>query len=124
VLAEVILTTKNSALSTRWLPSVSNMLNAILNPDCGSTEEMKFRQSFEQEADLQLTSEDTEEEQVLRVADDSLVTKIPEERWRSFLQLWSDFFQLANLLSVENSSLQPGTRLLLDNRLEEVLRCA
>lgn len=30
------LTTRNSALSTRWLPSVSNILKAILNPDCGS----------------------------------------------------------------------------------------
>lgn len=100
------------------------MLNAILNPDCGSTEEMRFRQSFAQEADLRLTSKDTEEKQVLGVADDALVAKIPEERWRSFLQLWCDFFQLANLLSVENSSLQPGTRLLLDNWFEEVLRCA
>lgn len=31
-----ILTTRNSFLSTRWLPSVSNILNAILNPDFGS----------------------------------------------------------------------------------------
>lgn len=34
-----ILTTKNSSLSTRWLPSVSNMLNAILKPDFGSAKE-------------------------------------------------------------------------------------
>lgn len=36
---EAILTTKNSSLSTRWFPSVSNMLNAILNPDFGSANE-------------------------------------------------------------------------------------
>lgn len=30
------LTTRNSFLSTRWLPSVSNILNAIWNPDLGS----------------------------------------------------------------------------------------
>lgn len=32
-----VLTTRNSFLSTLSLPSVSNMLNAILNPDWGST---------------------------------------------------------------------------------------
>lgn len=31
-----LLTTRNSSLSTRWLPSVSNILKAILNPECGS----------------------------------------------------------------------------------------
>lgn len=31
-----LLTTRNSFLSTLWLPSVSNMLNAISNPDLGS----------------------------------------------------------------------------------------
>lgn len=36
------LTTRNSALSTRWLPSVSNMLKAILNPDCGSEINARF----------------------------------------------------------------------------------
>jgi hypothetical protein len=31
-----VLTTRNSFLSTRWFPSVSNMLKAIRNPVCGS----------------------------------------------------------------------------------------
>lgn len=32
----VAFTTRNSVLSTRSFPSVSNMLNAIRNPDLGS----------------------------------------------------------------------------------------
>lgn len=35
------LTTKNSVLSMRSLPSVSNMLKAIRNPDCGSENKKK-----------------------------------------------------------------------------------
>lgn len=35
----LILTTRNSFLSTRSFPSVSNMLKAIRKPDCGSRKE-------------------------------------------------------------------------------------
>lgn len=37
------LTTRNSALSTLWFPSVSNMLKAILKPDCGSKNEIVIK---------------------------------------------------------------------------------
>lgn len=75
------LTTRNSALSTRWLPSVSNMLKAILNPDWGSRSGNKNVISYYRKVHKQLdrTCQYTQEEQILSVANDSLVTKWSEE---------------------------------------------